>query len=142
MQMPPSIWNHTQLIEYFVYYRWQLLPGRDVRNFVRSDQLLRVDIEADSTQKKRALECYKSQTTRYYDWQDRPILTRERVDQVSQAPELLLRYDPNFAGAAVFGTSRAWIRFVHLVEPRLKQTKEKTLTLIRMRTIHDEKEPS
>jgi LmbE family N-acetylglucosaminyl deacetylase len=131
VQMLQSASSAVELIEYFVYYRWQLLPGRDVRKFIRPDQLMHVDIRAHSAQKKRALECFKSQTTCFFDWQERPILTHERVNQVSQSPELFLRYDPNLPGAAIFAEYGAWIRFVHLVEPILKQKKEQILALLR-----------
>lgn len=131
MQMLHLASRDVELIEYFVYYRWQLLPRRDVRTFIRPDQLMQVDIRAYSACKKQALDCFKSQTTRFFDWQERPILTRERVNQVSLSPELFLRYDPNLPGAAVFAECGAWIRFVHLVEPMLKQKKEEIRAVLR-----------
>ena len=142
VQMLHSASCNVELIEYFVYYRWQLLPGRDVRKYIRSDRLMRVDIQAYADQKKQALECFKSQTTRFSDWQERPILTRERVNQVSQAPELFLRYDPSAPGAAVFSKFGAWIPFVHLVEPVLKQKKEQMLALLRIGMSRNGRKPS
>jgi LmbE family N-acetylglucosaminyl deacetylase len=115
--------------EYFVYYRWQLLPGKDIRRHIRPDHLLAVDIENCSHKKKEALMCFKSQTTRFFDWQDRPILPNCRLDETSQTPELFLRYDPDYPGASVFAGSRLCIRLVHYIEPPLKRSKDQALAL-------------
>ena len=117
------------LTEYFVYYRWQLIRGRDVRRHVRSDLLMAVDVEACSLKKKRALMCFTSQTACFFDWQDRPILPQQRVDETSRSPEVFLSYDPAYPGASVFAGSRLWIRLVHRLEPGLKQRKDQLLAL-------------
>ena len=126
--------SRAQLFEYFVYYRWRMLPGRDVRTYVRGDQLLAVDIESVARQKRRALDCFKSQTTQYYPWQDRPILSRSSLDEVCRHPEVFLRYDPALAGVAVFTGARAWIRLVHSFEPMAKRRKDQVMALIRRGT--------
>jgi LmbE family N-acetylglucosaminyl deacetylase len=112
------------LIEYFVYYRWRLLPGGDVRHLISSEYLVRIDITDRSDDKRRALRCYASQTTRFFEWQDRPILPPERVYEVSQSPELFLRNDPSYPGAAIFARLKPWVPIAHRVEPALKRGKD------------------
>lgn len=123
--------HNADCVEYFVYHRWQLLPGKDVRKFIRPDQLLEVDIREYSDLKKKSLQCYTSQTTLFYSWQDRPILPPERVGEVSGSPEYFLKYDPALAGATIFSKSGAWIRIAHRVEPFIKQKKEQIASLFR-----------
>jgi len=113
----------SQLIEYFVYYRWRLLPARDIRLYIRPQHLLEVDIKAVSGQKRAALDYFHSQTTHFYSWQTRPILTPILLDEVSQTPELFLRYDRRLPGASVFTKAVLWIRLVHRVEPFLQKWK-------------------
>jgi LmbE family N-acetylglucosaminyl deacetylase len=111
------------LTEYFVYYRWRLLPGRDVRQYIQPKYLLEVDTQEVSTRKRTALDCFKSQTTKFYPWQTRPILTSILLDEVSQTPELFLRYDASAPGAAVFSRAVPWIRIAHRLEPFLQRWK-------------------
>ena len=125
------------IYEYFVYNRYRLIPGGDIRKLIRPDLLFSFDIEPWSEQKRQALNRYRSQTTLYYDWQVRPILLPSRVDQVSQQPEVFLKYDPRLPGAAVFGKGNAWVRLIHFIEPRLKQAKEQLLGLRRRATTAD-----
>jgi LmbE family N-acetylglucosaminyl deacetylase len=124
----------AQLFEYFVYYRWRMLPSRDVRRYIRADQLLAVDIGMVAERKRTALDRFKSQTTRYYSWQDRPILSQTSLDEVCRQPEVFLRHDPALAGVAVFTGARAWIRFVHAFEPMAKRRKDQVMALIRRGT--------
>jgi LmbE family N-acetylglucosaminyl deacetylase len=121
----------AQLFEYFVYYRWRLLPGRDVRTYVRADAVFAVDIQPVAARKRDALDCFTSQTTPYYPWQDRPILSQSSLDEVCGHPEIFLRYDPALAGMTVFRGARAWIRFVHAFEPMAKRRKDQAMALIR-----------
>jgi LmbE family N-acetylglucosaminyl deacetylase len=121
----------AEVFEYFVYYRWRMLPGRDVRAYVRADQLLAVDIEPVAARKRAALDCFRSQTTQYYPWQDRPILSQTSLDEVCRHPEVFVRFDPALAGLAIFTTRRAWIRLVHALEPRAKRRKDQVMALIR-----------
>jgi LmbE family N-acetylglucosaminyl deacetylase len=121
----------AQLTEYFVYYRWRLLPRRDVRLYVQPQHLLEVDTALVSSQKREALAYFSSQTTHFYPWQTRPILTPVLLDEVSQTPELFLRYDSDVRGAAVFAKAIPWIRFVHRVEPFLQKWKYLTGAYLR-----------
>jgi LmbE family N-acetylglucosaminyl deacetylase len=119
------------LVEYFVYYQWRLLPGRDVRKYVHPDQMIEIDISPAYRLKKKALESYISQTTLYFPWQSRPILPKERVEQVSRSSELFLRRDPNRPPSSVFMSLGTWIRIVHRVEPLLKEWKEQMVGIFR-----------
>lgn len=111
----------VSLYEYFVYYRWRLLPGRDLRSYIHPKYLIRIDTARVSEQKRKALDCYTSQTTKFSAWQTRPILTSILLDEVSQNPEIFLRYDPALPGVKVFTRATLWIQLVHRIEPTLKK---------------------
>jgi LmbE family N-acetylglucosaminyl deacetylase len=113
----------SQIIEYFIYYRSRLLPLRDIRKYIHSNLLLTVNIEGVAADKRRALDCFISQTTLFYPWQTRPILTASLLDDECQNPEHFLYYDPAFPGAAVFKKLALWIRIVHRIEPYLQKWK-------------------
>jgi len=116
--------NHQiQLIEYFVYYRWRLMPKRDIRRYIRPQFLFKLEIGDVAGQKRQALDCFKSQTTIYYPWQTRPILTSVLLDEECQNPEFFLISNDSSAGAAVFSNSVLWIRLVHRLEPFLQRWK-------------------
>ncbi len=76
-----------------------------------------------AAQKRAALDCFRTQTTRYYDWQTRPILRPELLDEECVGPEQFLRYDPTLPGARVFSSTALWIRIAHRIEPRLLRWK-------------------
>lgn len=116
--------------EYFVYWRWQLLAQKDVRKYIGAEHLVRVDLEGHAAEKRRALDCFRSQTTRFFAWQTRPILTEQRLSEICRAPELFLRYDPAFPDFAIFPRLRTWIRLVHACEPRLKIWKDRAVYLL------------
>ncbi|MBE2197891.1 MAG: PIG-L family deacetylase [Anaerolinea sp.] len=113
----------AQLVEYFVYYRWRLLPGRDVRQYIRPPYLLEVDTQSVAALKRQALDCFQSQTTIFYPWQTRPILTPQLLDDTSETPEYFLPYDEAVPGTAVFNKAILWIRFVHRWESPLQKWK-------------------
>jgi LmbE family N-acetylglucosaminyl deacetylase len=115
--------TRAALWEYFVYYRWRLLPRRDVRAYVRPEWLVPVDIGSVAARKRTALDCFTTQTTRFYAWQTRPILRPELLDEECVGPELFLRTDEAPPGARVFSGLRAWIRVAHRLEPRLLRWK-------------------
>ena len=120
----------ARLSEYFVYHRWRLLPGGDVRKYIDSKHLIRINITNESTIKRQALACFKSQTTKLYAWQDRPILSEKLLQEESQNPELFVRYDPAFPGTNIFTNTHTWIRCVHLIETPLKRKKEACRALL------------
>lgn len=112
-----------QLIEYFVYYRWRLMPKRDIRIYIRPQYLFKLEIKDVAGKKRRALDCFTSQTTIYYPWQTRPILTSVLLDQECQNPEFFLISTDSSAGAAIFSKAVLWIRLVHRLEPFLQRWK-------------------
>lgn len=118
---------HATLCEYFVYYRWRLLRGGDVRTYIHPDHLIEIDIGAVATQKRQALACYTSQVTRFYPWQHRPVLTETLVHEVCQHPELFLKYEAHFPGATIFTKARTWIRLAHRYETSLKMAKDRAM---------------
>jgi hypothetical protein len=119
------------MYEYFVYYRYRLLPGGDIRKFILPDLMFRIDIRSWSELKREALLRYRSQTTLFYNWQSRPILPSKRIEEVSRQPETFLKSDPGFPDASVFGTAKGWIRLVHTIEPQFKNGKERLLALLK-----------
>ena len=120
--------------DYFVYYRWRMLPGGDVRDYIRPELVKMVDTSSAAGQKRAALDCFKSQTTRFFSWQGRPNLTPEFLDAVSEEPECFLRADPSMSGATVFERSATWIRVAHRLEPFLKKRKDRLFALWRRTT--------
>lgn len=117
--------------EFFVYHRWRLLPRRDVRRYIASDELLVVNVSEVSAVKQRALEAFTSQTTRFYDWQSRPNLTPDLVKHASSEPEMFLRFDPVWKGARVLEGPVTWIRIAHRLEPFLKRHKDRAVAVAR-----------
>jgi len=113
----------ANIYEYFVYYRWRLLPDRDVRQYIKPMLLLEVEIGEKANLKKDALNCFRTQTTIYYPWQTRPILTPVLIEDVSHTPELFLRHDPRISGSSVFSKATMWIKIVHRLEPFLQRWK-------------------
>lgn len=112
-----------ELSEYFVYHRWRLLPRKDIRRYLRQEDLLQADLAAVAALKRAALDCFRTQTTRYYPWQTRPILTPELLDEECRGPEYFLRYDPSRPGKEVFTSAATWIRIAHRLEPKLQKWK-------------------
>lgn len=132
MQLVDEGFFQGRLLEYFVYYRWRLLPEGDVRAYIRPEFLFQVDIVEVSESKRRAFDYFKSQTTRYYDWQTRPNLTPELLDEVSHTPEYFFKNDQMArSGAAIFSRSASWIRIAHRLEPSLKKIKDQLVALWR-----------
>ena len=122
----------AEVLEYFAYARWKLLPGGDIRGHIRDSALLRFELVPEALARKRkAFLAHASQTSRFYSWQKRVNLTPEFVDAHCTGPELLVRPDPAEHPDAIFTSSRRWIRTVHIVEPRLKRAKDFVLDLLR-----------
>jgi len=123
---------HSEIHEYFVYSQWKLLPGGDIRSWVRST-LLRslVPTEEARLAKRRALELHRSQSSCHFDWQRRPNLTPAFLDRVSWEPEIFLDTSRAPAGAAVFPRGKLRIRMTHRLEPALKHAKDRVLALVR-----------
>jgi LmbE family N-acetylglucosaminyl deacetylase len=116
-------WITAQLVEYFVYYRWRLLPRRDVRCYIEPHHLMQVEIASVAAEKRAALDFFRTQVTHYYAWQTRPILTARLLDEECRQPEVFLWHAPGVPGAAVFRHATLWIRLVHRLEPVLQKWK-------------------
>lgn len=112
-----------RLMEYFVYYRWRLLPMGDIRRYVRPEYLLSVDISEVTKLKRAALDCFRTQTTQFYAWQTRPILTPVLLDEECAGSEVFLSYNDAARGAAVLAGPIWWIRIAHRLEPSLVRWK-------------------
>jgi LmbE family N-acetylglucosaminyl deacetylase len=121
----------AQLIEYFVYYRWRLLPKGDIRKYIKPQFLFTLDISDVAKQKRDSLDCFASQTTIYYPWQTRPILTPVLLDEECQNPEYFLISNASLSGTAVFSNSVPWIRLAHRLEPILLRWKYLTLSMLK-----------
>jgi LmbE family N-acetylglucosaminyl deacetylase len=79
------------LLEYFVYYRYPLLAEKDIRRAVDPRHLLAIDIDPVRDRKRAALDDYPSQVTRFFPWQQRPVLTAPVLDDHCAGPELYVR---------------------------------------------------
>ena len=120
----------AQLVEYFVYYRWRLLPKRDIRQYIKPQYLFALDISDVAALKRRSLDCFASQTTIYYPWQTRPILTSTLLDEECAKPEYFLM-NASFSGTAVFSNLVPWIRLAHRLEPILLRWKYLILSTLK-----------
>jgi len=119
-----------QIVEYFIYYRSRILPRGDVRRYVRPDQLAIVDTSKFSALKRRALECYETQTTVFFEWQRRPNLTRRFVDEVSASPEAFVLHSPSLSGSRIFERGAGWVRWVQAIEQPLKRAKDRGAAIV------------
>jgi LmbE family N-acetylglucosaminyl deacetylase len=113
------------VVEYFIYSQWRLLRSGDVRDYLAPELLRRLEAGPAMPTKRRALECHRSQTTGYFDWQARPILTAELLDRVCAEPETFLVQDPACEGRRVLARGRTWVPIAHRVEPVLKRWKDR-----------------
>jgi LmbE family N-acetylglucosaminyl deacetylase len=119
--------RQLRLIEYFVYARWRLLPSGDVRRCLRPGRGVEIRPDAAAMRKRMALACYRSQTTLFYPWQKRPILTNELVNRVCAEPETFVVHGPASFERKVFARSRGWIPVAHRIEPVLKRGKDRVV---------------
>jgi hypothetical protein len=82
-----------------------------------------LDISAVAARKRAALDCFKTQTTRFYEWQTRPILQPALLEEECTSPEQFLLCDPALPGDRVFAGGASWIRIAHWLEPVLLRWK-------------------
>lgn len=121
----------AQLVEYFVYHRWRLLPKKDIRAYIKPDCLLKMDITNVSKKKRLALDYYQSQTTIYYPWQTRPVLTSSLLDEESANEEYFLMHRLSMPGASVFTQDVLWIKIAHVIEPIIKDARYFTTAFVK-----------
>jgi LmbE family N-acetylglucosaminyl deacetylase len=120
-----------RLLEYFVYYRWKMLPRADVRAYLKPALLRAVDLASVAELKKNALRDFTSQATCYFDWQTRPVLSAELINETSDNPELFLCAPPGARDGDLFTVPVAAIRLVHALEPVLKRRKDQLSFLLK-----------
>jgi LmbE family N-acetylglucosaminyl deacetylase len=96
------------LYQYFVYYRYPMTPGTDIRRSVAARHMRRVDIAEVREVKRRALACYPSQVTAYYPWQTRAVLTPETVERLTSGDEVFAAFDEGTPDRALFEGVPPW----------------------------------
>ena len=111
----------TDILEYFVYFNYPLLPRKDIRRYCKPDLLYELNIRAVSEQKKQALNLFTSQTTLFYPGQCRPVLGSDLIAACAAGPEYLLRCPINRNPCTL---PVALIQGIQHLQPRLKQLKE------------------
>jgi LmbE family N-acetylglucosaminyl deacetylase len=119
------------LLEYFVYHRLRFAPGGDVRNALETGRLLAVDTRHVAAAKRAALDCYVSQTTLGYPWQDRPILAEESLHRRCAEPEYFLPSDPGAPLAEGFATAAGRVRLASLAMRLGKRPKDQAAAFFR-----------
>jgi LmbE family N-acetylglucosaminyl deacetylase len=123
--------NPPVLLEYFVYHRLRFVPGGDVRRALRPGRLLQVDTTPAVAAKRAALQCYVSQTTLAYPWQERPILTEDSLRRRCAEPECFLPTDPSAPLADDIPSGAARIRLATLAMRFGKRPKDRAVALAR-----------
>jgi LmbE family N-acetylglucosaminyl deacetylase len=119
------------LLEYFVYHRLRGIPGGDVRGTLRPEALLAVDTTAVGGAKRAALDCYASQATVRYDWQERPILTEDSLRQRCAEPEYFLPADPAASLDEGFAAHARRVRLATLAMRVGKRRKDQAVAFLR-----------
>jgi hypothetical protein len=107
------------------------MPKRDIRRYIKPNVLFKLDTAGVAKQKRRSLDCFTSQTTIYYPWMTRPILTPALLDEECQNPEYFLFAPASLSGTAVFSGPVLWIRLAHRLEPILLRWKYLALSLLK-----------
>lgn len=123
--------DELRIVEYFVYYRSRLVGKHDIRRYVRADELVLVNIQELSARKRIALNCYRSQTTVYFDWQHHPILSGALIAEVCDSPEAFVVYSSSLQGRAIFDHGSTRVLLAHVVEPKLKRLKDRVIGMVK-----------
>lgn len=126
-QLDRSMLGEAEIIEYFVYARTRMLWRGDLRAYLRPELAVAVEPGEAAGLKRQALECYRTQVTCYFGWQQRPILTPVLLDQNCREPEVFLRADPASEDGELFDAPLWMIRAAHAMEPHLKRWKDRAV---------------
>jgi LmbE family N-acetylglucosaminyl deacetylase len=121
MRLPAVKEGRATLLEYFVYFRFRLFPGGDIRRVVKPEFLQQRDLADVAFLKRRALDCFVTQTTRYFPWQTRPVLTEAVLRETAAGPEAYLVAPPGLPDAAVLRWPVWIVRLILAVESRAKR---------------------
>jgi LmbE family N-acetylglucosaminyl deacetylase len=114
----------ADVVEYFVYTKWKLLRSGDIRDYVPATETMRVRTAEAARLKRAALACHRSQTTRFFPGQRRPVLTKALVAQSCDEPEAFFRLQADRTGRKGLARGRYWVPVACAVEPRLKRIKD------------------
>lgn len=79
--------DDVRLLQYIVYFRWPLLGNVDIRRNICPEQAFVVDVTSVLPEKRRALDCFVSQFTCFYPWQERPGVQRSMIDESYSTPQ-------------------------------------------------------
>lgn len=115
----------ADVVEYFVYTQWRLLGSGDVRDYLAADDTVRLRTDAAAERKREALRRYRSQTTRYFEGQRRPILTGRLLDHTCAEPETFLHHRPERGGRRALARGQYWVPLACRIEPVLKRWKDR-----------------
>jgi len=115
-----------RMLQYFVYFQWKLLPRKDIRSYLRPEHILVSDLSGISNRKHQALSCFTSQTTCFFPWQHKPVLSEALLALFSEGPEVFLATEPGISDRSIFRIPPFLVHAIHYVEPRLKIWKENT----------------
>jgi LmbE family N-acetylglucosaminyl deacetylase len=121
----------ARLLQYFVYHRLRLLPGRDIRAFLRPEHARQVHSEESSRSKRELLDCYMSQISLSYPWQRHPVLRRTDLEDVVSRPEFYFCGGPSMPDSEVFSHSARLISLLSALEPPLKRAKDQVVERLR-----------
>ncbi len=103
-----------ELVEYMVYFRWPLLGNADIRESICPDQAVVVDIASVLTDKQRALDCFASQFTQFYPWQERAgVLSWMVEESYADVKEVFIVHR---TGKPLFVRNRWRHEFAHWVQ--------------------------
>ena len=122
-EQPPA------LFEYFVYYQWKLLPSGDIRTYIKPERMQQVEIGAVSELKRKALDAFVSQTTLFYPWQHKPVLSDDLLSMFSAGPEFFMPAPSDLRDGDILTISPLLVHLLNRLEPVLKNTKEKLLSI-------------
>lgn len=120
-------WPGVTGAEYFVYHRWKLLQGGDIRAMIRPEYMVKVDIGPVGEKKRKALQCYGTQVTAEPGLRTVPVLSADLIAEESRGSEWLLKADTAMSDRTLFLCSPVMIRLIHGLEPPLKRIKDALL---------------
>lgn len=121
------VWGRRHPPRLFEY----LVPsqGRDLRRYLPSGRVTEIDLAEAAATKRAALEMFRSQTTLYYAWQSRPVLSDALLERACQEPECFLAHDVEEPEAAVLTRGRRWIPAAQRLDPLLEKTQVRARAL-------------
>jgi hypothetical protein len=105
------------------------LPKGDIRKYVNPARLHQVDIRGVAARKRAALNCHVSQTTIFFPWQHKPVLSAALLDEFCAGPEMFVRSDPNASDRDLLSISPTLVRLLDRLERLLKDSKERLMAV-------------